>query len=65
MTVKCHDFFGCKEERCIMFTEEEKSCWEVDPVLTPCIAKSAEPINMENKIVFCKNCLYFLYLHKN
>ena len=65
MTVKCHEFFGCKKSECGMFNENvEKNCWELEPALTPCIASNSKPLKIEDKLVFCKNCLYYEYANK-
>ena len=63
MATKCHDFFKCKELKCLMFNEEEKrNCWEVDGVLNPYIDELRSLLG-DNKIAYCENCLY--YRHSN
>jgi len=50
-----------------MFDEEEKrNCWEIEPRLTKC-AKIflAGSVSLKNKMVFCKNCLYFQLANEN
>jgi hypothetical protein len=65
MRTKCHEFFGCKKSECAIFNgNAEDNCWELEPELTPCIDMSSGPIKLEEKIVFCKNCLYYEHRHK-
>ena len=60
MDIKCYEFFGCKKQDGIMFKEgEERNCWEVEATLTNCTDLSEKPINWKDKIVFCKNCLFY------
>lgn len=63
MTIKCHEFFGCKKQKCAIFNEgEERNCWDIDPTLTPCTDSLGEgSIKVEEKIFFCKNCLFYEY----
>ena len=64
MAIKCHDFFSCKKPECIMFNAgEERNCWEIEPALTPCAELFSDSINMADKIIFCKNCLYFEHIN--
>jgi hypothetical protein len=66
MTVKCYEFFGCKKLECAMFNGDgESNCWELEPALTPCIANNSKPVDLEDKIVFCKNCLYYEHVNKD
>ena len=65
MTTECHEFFGCTRTECVMFKEgNEKKCWEHLPELTPCIDATANPACMEDKKVYCKNCLYYEYANR-
>ncbi len=66
MTIKCHEFFGCKrKQKCPYFTSgEERHCWEVELALTPFYASEQVVINEEHKIVFCENCLYYQHMQK-
>ena len=66
MSMKCHEFFGCKKTNCIMFEEEEyRLCWEIDPALTPCIDLATEGLlDMKDKLNYCKNCLYYEHIIK-
>ena len=64
MVTKCHEFLGCKEQRCVMFKKGEyRNCWEVPPEQSLCLARTAGNIKAEHKKYFCQNCLY--YAHKN
>lgn len=64
MTVKCHEFFGCKKAKCLMFNEEEKrNCWEVDGVLNPCIDELRRLL-ANKKITYCRNCIYYRHRKK-
>ena len=65
MTIKCHEFFGCTKQGCAMFEEgETRNCWEVEPELTPCLHMAGGSVEKEEKIVFCKNCLYYQHINK-
>ena len=65
MLTKCHDFFGCEKHECVMFEEDkERNCWDVEPSLTPCTGTFENSIKMEDKIVFCKNCLFYEHINK-
>jgi hypothetical protein len=48
-----------------MFREEEqRNCWEVKSTLTSCF-EFGENLNVkEEKILFCKNCLYYEHVQK-
>ena len=61
MSIKCHEFFGCNKSRCTVFNEEEeRECWDIDPALTPCTEDVyGEAIQMKDKMVYCRNCLYY------
>ena len=64
MTIKCHEFFGCKKVKCPMFNEEEKrNCWEVDGVLNPCIDELRRLLGNKT-ITYCRNCIYYRYRNK-
>ena len=66
MSSKCHDYLGCKETECLMFNDEEKrNCWDIDPTLTPCTDTVLGPLRMEDKIVFCRNCLFYGHVNKS
>ena len=66
MSTKCYDLFGCKKQECIMFDEGEKrDCWDVEPTLTPCTKIFKDSIKMQDKIVFCKNCLFYELVNKS
>ena len=63
--LKCHEYFGCKKRACIMFNAGEKrNCWDVEPGLNRCTDTFANAIKMKNKMVFCKNCLFYEHLHE-
>ena len=48
-----------------MFEEGEKrNCWDVEPTLTPCIDTFENSIEMNDKIFFCKNCLFYEHVNK-
>jgi hypothetical protein len=65
MTIKCHEFFGCKEHECPMLIDGDgRNCWAVKPAMTFCINKTAKPASLEDKQVFCKNCLYYIHRHR-
>jgi hypothetical protein len=65
MSIDCHEFFGCKKRKCAKFKEgEERNCWDIDPTLTPCTDMLGESIKMEDKIIFCKNCLFYEHATK-
>lgn len=61
MSIKCHEFFGCRRiHKCPYYKYEgEKICWETENDLTPFV-----PAGDENKIVYCKNCLYYQHVNK-
>ena len=66
MTIKCHDYFGCKHSGCIMLNDsEERNCWDIEPSLTPCTDKFMGYLKIEDKKVFCKNCLYYEHINKD
>ena len=66
VTIKCHNFLGCKHADCVMRnTNEERNCWDIDPSLTPCTDTYEEPLTREDKKVFCKYCLYYEYVANN
>ena len=66
MTVKCYEFFGCKELECPILKEVGgNKCWEVEPARTICISKSTSPATVKDKLVFCRNCLYYEHMNKN
>ena len=66
MTIKCHEYFGCKHSGCVMFNEnEERNCWELESHLTPCTDTFVGPLKIEDKKVFCKNCLYYEHITKS
>ena len=65
MTIKCYEFLECQEKDCAMFKEgEQRNCWEVDPALTSCVNRMAGNIEPEKKIIYCKHCFYYKYIHK-
>jgi hypothetical protein len=66
MSIKCYDFFGCKKkETCPYYaTGEERNCWEVELHLTPFLEFSSEILGTEDKLNFCKNCLYYEHVQK-
>ena len=65
MPISCHEFFGCKKKECQMFSNEEtRNCWEVDAALTSCIDLCGELFDRNNKLAFCKNCLYYKHVHE-
>jgi len=65
MTIKCYDFFGCTKPGCIMIKDGvEKNCWDIEPELTPCTDMFGDSIKMEDKIVFCQNCLFYEHVNK-
>ena len=66
MTIKCHEFFGCKSKhQCPMSKEnDERNCWEVEPAETPCTNMLENLVKMEEKMVFCKNCLFYEHMNK-
>ena len=65
MTTKCHEFLECTEKDCVMFEkEEQKNCWEIAPVLTPCINREVGDIDPDKKFVFCRKCFYYKHVHK-
>jgi len=60
MSIKCHEFFGCKREECpFLKYDGKKNCWEVEVSLTPHV-----PAEEEEKVIFCKNCLYYQHMQK-
>ena len=66
LPIKCHEFFRCRKSNCVMFSEEEKrNCWEVKSALTSGVEFSENSIGKEDKILFCKNCLYYEHVQKN
>lgn len=62
MKTKCYEFFGCPKQGCLMFDEkEERNCWELEPAQTQCTNIFIKgSVKMKDKMVFCKNCVYFL-----
>ena len=65
MTIKCHEFLECNELECAMFKDgEQRNCWEVEPVLTPCFYRMTGSIKPEKKVIFCRNCFYYKYMYK-
>ena len=66
MAIKCHEFFACKREvECPFYTDETgRNCWEVEVALTPFVGAGEEDFREEDKIVHCKNCLYYQHVHK-
>ena len=66
MTIKCYEFFGCKELGCTFLKNGKgRNCWEVRPSMTFGIYKAVGEFSMGKKIIYCKNCLYYEYVHKN
>ena len=67
MDIKCHEFFGCNKKECPIFNEEEeRNCWDIEPALTPCTEDVyGKAIKMEDKIVFCRNCLFYEHVNKS
>jgi len=66
MPVKCYEYFGCKELECPIYKEKDgRNCWEVEPAMTICISKNASPESVSDKLVYCKNCLYYEHIHKD
>jgi hypothetical protein len=64
MTIKCHEYFGCKKKECAIFNgKEDENCWELEPSSTPCIDSISKLISVEEKLVFCKNCLYYEHVN--
>ena len=63
MVEKCYDFFGCRRIQCSMFNEDEtRECWEVDGTLNNCMdGKQLVGDYIEDKITFCRHCLYYKY----
>ena len=50
MTVKCHEFLGCKEFTCPMFKENEtRKCWEAPADMTLCMARTAANVSQEKQ----------------
>ena len=48
-----------------MFKEREgRNCWEVEAASTPRTDTFANAIKMKNKMVFCKNCLFYGYVNE-
>lgn len=65
MTIKCYTFFGCKKQKCVIREEGEgEKCWEVEPSLTPCTNMFMENLEMKDKLVYCKNCLFYEHVNK-
>ena len=62
MNTKCHEFFSCKREKECPYYKFEgvEKCWEVESSLTPFV-----PAEEKDKIVFCKNCLYYQHMNKS
>jgi hypothetical protein len=49
-----------------MFQEEEKrNCWEVKNTMTPGMEFSENLTGKDDKLIFCKNCLYYEHRQKN
>lgn len=49
-----------------MFQEEEKrNCWEVNNTLTSGLEFSENLIGKDEKLLFCKNCLYYEHMQLN
>lgn len=65
METRCHEFFDCPKKKCVMFKAKEKgTCWEHDPRQTPCAKIFIDgTVKMQDKIVFCKNCSYYLLVN--
>ena len=65
MDIKCHDFLECDKQGCIMFKEgEERNCWDVEPDLTLCSDMFEKSVKLKDKIIFCKNCLFYEHVNK-
>lgn len=62
MTIKCYEFFNCRRiNECPFYKEGgDRNCWEVEGALTPFAGGTVE----EDKIVFCKHCLYYRHVHE-
>jgi hypothetical protein len=61
--VKCHEYFRCRKDRCVMFGKEEKrNCWEVENALTCCLGVGEDSIKESDRIYFCRNCLYYQHI---
>ena len=66
MTIKCYEFFGCKELECSMLEDgKERNCWEVAPAMTPRLKNIAGQISLNNKLDICKNCLYYQLMNSD
>lgn len=65
MTIKCHEFFRCKKTNCVMFAEDEKrNCWEVKSALTSGYEFCEKSNIREDKVLFCRKCLYYEHIQK-
>ena len=64
MTIKCHEFFGCRKRQCKMFLEnEERNCWDV-PGTFCMVVDDGENLDMAgDEKFFCKNCLYYEHVN--
>ena len=43
---------------------ERRNCWDVEPGLTQSTDTFANAIKMKNKMVFCKNCLFYEHVNE-
>ena len=41
------------------------NCWDFEPSLTPCTNIFNSAINMKDKKVYCKKCLFYGYANKS
>lgn len=63
--IRCYEFFGCKKRECVMFAvEEEVNCWDLEATLTSCRDMFGESGEVKDKILFCKNCLYYTHVNQ-